>query len=331
MFRQLLVPFAGVTGGLGYTAYANRPQEHLPEFAHTGLYSPATPNESWWLRATREVAIGSVTVLSKFFIEYLNDFQIVGNLANHRFLMDQIHLGSEHRKRALITVSNHTSVFDDPVLQCSIVGFVPSPKHRWGVCKQQICFRNEFVASFTSAGKVLPIEVGRGLEQAPFKAVGRRLADGDWVHIYPEACCNQSGHLGCERAEQDKARIGRLKWGVGKLVGKLPVAPVIIPYYHVGMEQVKPQDGTKAKALVDPWYVFGRTGKRIRVLVGEPVYVQDLLDEFQHVRRVAEVDPLTGEFRNWDGFSQAESDLYNRITRRVEAALLELEREARKL
>jgi hypothetical protein len=74
--------------------------------------------------------------------------------SRYDFLLRQINQGKATRKRGLLTVSNHTSVFDDPVLQSSVVGFQHSDNMRWGVCKQHICFSNAFVSSFTSAGKV---------------------------------------------------------------------------------------------------------------------------------------------------------------------------------
>lgn len=38
-----------------------------------------------------------------------------------------------------------------------------------------------------------------------------------------------------EKAEE----IGRLKWGVGKLIADAKVTPIVIPIYHTGMQQVR--------------------------------------------------------------------------------------------
>ena len=49
-------------------------------------------------------------------------------------------------------------------------------------------------------------------------------AAGEWVHLFPEGKVNQSGKLGADgwgvRSEDESERVGgRLKWGVGKIIG----------------------------------------------------------------------------------------------------------------
>jgi len=334
----------GVAAVSTTASLAERPDGKLTEdeveFLRTGLYSPPTKDESVLLKAARAAAIASVTAISMFFIEVLNDFRVIGNERNHRYLMDLVEQGKD-RDRGMITVSNHTSVFDDPVLQSCLTSFIHPDKMRWGVCKDTICFSNAFSASFTGAGKVLPVRVGAGIEQPAFKAAGRRLAEGEWVHIYPEAACIQSGTIGkgqiwgCRK--EDKAKdIGLLKWGVGKLAARTAfqagdVPPLIIPYYHLGMDKVKPQRNTpESNGLLDPWYIPGRVGNEIRVFVGPPIDVADLIQEYEKKhgkRRIARVRE-DNSFVDWEGSTEAERELHSRITKRVEEALLKLEEEA---
>jgi monolysocardiolipin acyltransferase len=373
MSRIVLSTSLPLFGAVCYTAYSNRPvypiqtrveasttigqastisaasttvvkvkSEVDKEFLRTGLYSPSTDQEPWILKLSRASAITSVTALSRLLLEVLNDFRIAGNKEHHDYLMNLIREG-KNRNRGMITVSNHTSVFDDPVLQSCLTSFIHPDLMRWGVCKESICFSNSFAASFTGAGKVLPIKVGGGVEQVAFKAVGRRLTEAEWIHIYPEAACIQSGSLGkgqfigC-RKEDKAAQVGMLKWGVGKLAartafqdGNLP--PIIIPYYHTGMEKVKPQKNLPdTNGLVDPWYIPGRIGNQIRVFVGPPVEVDDLIKEYEKKtgkkRRIARIME-NNEFQNWDSSTEEEFELYSKITKRVEDALLKLEIEAR--
>lgn len=309
------------------------------EFIKTGLYSPKTDDEPFILKAARAAAITTVVAASRFFLEILNDTKIIGDKDAYEKFMKLVHDG-KHRNRGMITVSNHTSVFDDPVLQSSITKFLWNPDHmRWGICKESICFHTTAASTFVGAGKVLPIKVGAGVEQKAFKALGRRLAEGEWVHIYPESACIQSGSLGRGQfygcREVEKAReIGLLKWGVGKLAartafqsGALP--PLIIPYYHVGMDLIKPQHNyVDHNSLVDPWYLPGRIGKRVRVVFGDPIDIQDLIDEYEkklkRPRRIAYVND-NNEFTNWDGSTKDEFELYSKITKRVEDALVKLE------
>lgn len=77
---------------------------------------------------------------------------------------------------------------------------------------------------------------------------------GDWVHIFPEGKIDQRkgngkfcignnvshGTLGMQgREEPGKSEIGRLKWGVGKLVARASIPPIVVPIYHVGMDTVR--------------------------------------------------------------------------------------------
>ena len=55
-------------------------------------------------------------------------------------------------------------------------------------------------------GKTLPIDRGEGLHQPIMATAARRVAMGDWLHIFPEGRVNYSGKLGA------------CKWGVGKLI-----------------------------------------------------------------------------------------------------------------
>lgn len=43
---------------------------------------------------------------------------------------------------------------------------------------------------------------------------------------------------------------GKLKWGVGKLIAHAPTPPVVIPFSHVGMEKLLPQDEISGKTYL---------------------------------------------------------------------------------
>jgi len=213
------------------------------------------------------------------------------------------------------------------------------------VCKHNICFKTALHAAFTGAGKVIPVVVGGGLEQPMFKSAGRKLADGDWVHIYPEGACHQTGRLGegtlrtplggfvVSRDADRAAAVGKLKWGAGKLAARVAFGaerapPIVVPYYHVGMHEVMPQmnlpDDNALKHAVP------RAGCRVRVVVGDPVRFDDLIADFERrhgPRRCARVDRDSDRFTDWDGSTPEELALYSAITRRIQGALEALERE----
>lgn len=89
--------------------------------------------------------------------------------------------------------------------------------------------------------------------------VSRLLAGGDWVHVFPEGRVRQDGELNA------------FKLGTAYLLCKArerdPAAPqpVVLPFFHEGMERVKPM-----KQMVE-------AGHDVRLRVGEPVALDDLL------------------------------------------------------
>lgn len=86
-----------------------------------------------------------------------------------------------------------------------------------------------------------------------------QLSRGQWVHVFPEGRVNMS-----------KEYI-RLKWGVGRMVLDSPVTPIIVPIWHVGMDDVLPND---------PPYIL-KTGKRVTFNFGEPIELSSLIAELK--------------------------------------------------
>lgn len=94
-----------------------------------------------------------------------------------------------------------------------------------------------------------------------------RLKEGQWVHIFPEGKVNMSmEHM-------------RLKWGVGRLVYDSPVCPIVLPFYHIGMDKILPNR--------TPY--IPRVGKTVTVVVGEPMDFKELVSEM----REKQEDPTT--------------------------------------
>lgn len=70
----------------------------------------------------------------------------------------------------------------------------------------------------------------------------------------------------------------RLKWGVGRMVLDCPVPPIIVPIWHVGMDDVLPND---------PPYIL-KTGKKVTFNFGEPIELSQLLAELKMSNASAE-------------------------------------------
>ena len=61
-------------------------------------------------------------------------------------------------------------------------------------------------SQFFLNGKTLPIERGHGLRQPAMQTAAQLLAQGDWVHFFPEGRVSFSG------------RLQACRWGMGKLI-----------------------------------------------------------------------------------------------------------------
>ena len=76
-----------------------------------------------------------------------------------------------------------------------------------------------------------------------------RLEAGEWVHMFPEGKVN---------AARENLR---LKWGVGRLIAEAKVTPLVLPMWHIGMDEFMPNQ-----------YPYRpRLGQRIFVFFGNPI------------------------------------------------------------
>lgn len=178
--------------------------------------------------------------------------------------------------QGLLTVCNHVSALDDPLVLAAAVPaetLLHPDKMRWTMCAAERCFHKKLLGSMLKSAKVLPIERGAGLDQPGVLAAERRLARGDWVHIFPEGT----------RAA-DPGRLGIVRRGVGRLYVEAAErargepsgsgrAPLLLPFVHKGMERIN----TRGKAGLG-------VGNDVSVLVGEPIDIEQLLQS-AHMNR----------------------------------------------
>jgi monolysocardiolipin acyltransferase len=188
---------------------------------------------------------------SRSFMHTLNTTEVHG--------AEQMQLALERPEgQALITVSNHVAAMDDPLVLSTIVPpsyFTRPDQIRWTLCASDRCFKYQALSPLFRAAKVLPIQRGGGLAQPGMQAAEERLGRGEWVHIFPEGTRSQGG-----------GKMGAVRKGIGRLVAACERPPLVVPFVHDGMDDIMPRGK-----------VLPSVGKRVRVLVGRPIPVEDLL------------------------------------------------------
>jgi monolysocardiolipin acyltransferase len=95
---------------------------------------------------------------------------------------------------------------------------------RWSLGAREVCHFNRIASLFFRLGKVCPIDRGRGVYQPIMNEIIEELNKGEWLHIFPEGKVNE------------EKKFLRLKWGVGRLIADAKVTPIVLPFYHLGIQ-----------------------------------------------------------------------------------------------
>ncbi|EKX32004.1 hypothetical protein GUITHDRAFT_121823 [Guillardia theta CCMP2712] len=252
------------------------------------------------------------TFIQKPFMYILNKVEI----KNHDRLTKLI--SSRPRGAPLITVSNHCSSLDEPLLFSTLI---PWPIKQWelrySLCHDGMFFRLGpiFAQLFFYAARGLPIYRNRNMDQEAFRIFAEKARKGGWCHIFPEGRIWQPWKL-----RNEDRRLGPLRPGVGKLIAYCEEqSPIVLPFYHTGMHRVLPQFPNSRAQSFPP-----KTGNKVTIRIGEPIHVKDLLDEYRQKREEARKEH--GIEDAWTTTS-VEEELYAKLTNRVEEALLKLSQE----
>ncbi|ELU03197.1 hypothetical protein CAPTEDRAFT_153654 [Capitella teleta] len=212
--------------------------------------------------------------------KFSSRFTIVGVMAFAKLIggcLNTIHVHNKHRlmeavsqreeKQPLVTVINHTSVIDDPVLHSVFPWKTLIERNfrypRWCVVAQDICCSRSLHTYFFARGRNIPVIRGDGVYQKAIDFCIEKLNHGEWVHIFPEGAVNM------ENVYQ------RLKWGVGRMIAESERTPLIVPMWHVGMDDLRPNKEGHTRI---------HRGKHVTLLVGEYINVDDLIAEMRSAK-----------------------------------------------
>ncbi len=191
---------------------------------------------------------------------------------------------------------------------------------RWSLCAAEYCFQQKAaLEAYFGAGHTIPIKRGLGIDQPLFLDFARQVAAGKWVHVFPEGGVYQGSSLGGGRPPERSQAIGKLKWGVAKLIAHSPKTAIVVPFVHMGMEQVVPIDPKNRKT--ERWLPF--PGKTITIHVGGKLDFSELIKEHEATYGVLWKFSENSSSSNGANWISNETDyiLYNKIMTRIEETL----------
>ncbi|RKP36965.1 Tafazzin [Dimargaris cristalligena] len=166
----------------------------------------------------------------------------------------------ETTPRPLITVANHISALDDPLLW----GFLPlrqllnRNKVRWCLAAKELLFTNRLFITFFTLGQTMPLARGAGIFQPYLDNAIHRLNQNKWVHLFPEGKIDQT------------PAFSYFRWGVARLVMEADATPLVVPIWHTGMDKLFPTEPSRRPLVL---------GQRMKIVVGEPLDFAPLLQQ----------------------------------------------------
>lgn len=178
------------------------------------------------------------------------------------------------RPGGLLTVSNHISTVDDPLIwgalldERQIFELVREGGMRWAVGAKELTFTNPFTSWFFERGQVIPIVRGDGIHQPAMDAAIDILNTDRWLHFFPEGKVIQKSKT--ESKDEDE-EIARLKWGVGRLIMESKKHMTILPMILKGFDLMKPND------------LMPVLNHEVEIVIGDPIEAAYLLKATEHV------------------------------------------------
>ena len=192
----------------------------------------------------------------------------------------------------LLTVSNHHSMLDDPILLSSILPpriFSQPSLMRVGWCSGHICLQNFAFARFCEMGKTRPSMRLSGLGQPYLKDAANLSSADKWIHLCTQGRVFQHSEV---RDDSDY-----FKTGSGKILATIYAQTdrlsMIITIYHEVNGDILPQqiDDNKIESFLL------RVSKKVYAIAGDSVTddVQSIVGSF-----IPDCDSFGGIFHGSD-------------------------------
>ncbi|ESZ93534.1 hypothetical protein SBOR_6076 [Sclerotinia borealis F-4128] len=256
----------------------------LPSYTKLQSDPPSKPSLPW--RFGSSLIMGVTGAFTRFFYYGLSNVEVIG-LKRFLTTLDS-RQNPEDRERGLITVSNHVSVLDDPLMILSsffTLGQV-LPTHRSAYSedgglfqptiaeairmlsaqpfstryepptqkpKKKISMRPkdpDIIDPFTS-GDLTYSTNGTDVFPAPSAYTSRKHS---WIHIFPEGRVHQ----------HPNKTLRYFKWGVSRLILESEPLPEIVPIFIDGNQDIMHESRKFPRFLP-------RTGKKVRIAFGESI------------------------------------------------------------
>lgn len=215
-------------------------------------------SRGWGWYIVKKWNMGLVYTACKLFMKgHKVDFQGLDNLLEAQ---KQARLEG----RGLVTVMNHTSVLDDPVVWGQLPydnGWIPWLV-RWGTGAADICYKNALNRTFFRAGQVMPIKrFGGGPFQPGIDMCVKLLSpepelkytaankpylvhthptsypfwrQSQWIHMFPEGYVHQA-------LAPFHGTMRYFRWGTSRVILEPSRPPLVVPMYSYGLQAVFPE------------------------------------------------------------------------------------------
>lgn len=199
-----------------------------------------------------------MSIVKPFLVYGMKDTRIEGL----PLLMELLERGRQ-RNRGLLTISNHISTLDDPMMwgMMPFSTYFDTSKARWTLGAADIMFTNRFISPLFHHGQVIKTVRGDGIYQPAIDTAIDKLNNFQWIHIFPEGKINPPTGNNLK----PNYELLRFKWGISRLVLEAEIEPIILPIWLKGFDSVMPESRPLPQKFIP------RLNQSLSIKISEPI------------------------------------------------------------